>query len=106
MVTIEQFQELALSFPGTEENTHFDRQAFKVTKKQIFATMHEASQTVNLKLPLVEQSVFCDFGTGVYKVPNKWGLQGWTTFDLRKIPEELIKDALETAYKDVIQPKK
>lgn len=106
MVTNEKFRELALSFPGTEENSHFDRQAFKVTKKRIFATIHEASQTANLKLPLVEQSVFCDFGDGVYQVPNKWGLQGWTTFELQNVPKELIFDALEIAYNDVLKPKK
>ena len=106
MVTNEQFRKLALSFPDTEENPHFDRQAFKVTKKRNFATIHEASQTANLKLPLVEQSVFCDFGDGVYQVPNKWGLQGWTTFELAEVPEELILDALEIAYNDVLKPKK
>lgn len=105
MVTNDQFRKFALSFPGTEENPHFDRQAFKVSKKRNFATIHEASQTANLKLPLVEQSVFCDFGEGVYQVPNKWGLQGWTTFELQKVPKELIFDALGVAYNDVIKPK-
>ncbi|MGC1240064.1 MAG: MmcQ/YjbR family DNA-binding protein, partial [Chryseosolibacter sp.] len=77
------FKSLALSFPGTEANPHFERIAFKVTGKRIFATLHEESATANLKLSPVDQSVFSDFGKkAVYPVPNKWGLQGWTTFEL------------------------
>ena len=101
------FKSLALSFPGTEEHPHFERIAFKVTGKRIFATLHEESATVNVKLSPIDQSVFCDFGkNAVYPVPNKWGLQGWTTFDLKKIPRELILDALNTAYSDVVNSKR
>jgi predicted DNA-binding protein (MmcQ/YjbR family) len=100
------FMSLALSFPGTEANPHFDRTAFKVTGKRIFATLHEESGTANLKLSPIDQSVFCDFGKkAVYAVPNKWGLQGWTTFELKKIPKELMLDALDTAYQDVLKSK-
>lgn len=106
MITNEKFRQLALSFSGTEENPHFDRRAFKVIKRRIFATLHESSQTANLKLPRVEQSVFCDFGDQVYQVPNKWGLQGWTTFELKRVPVELVLDALEVAYNDVLNPGK
>ncbi len=103
-MTSNQFRTLALSFPGTEENPHFERAAFKVTGKRIFATLHEESKTANLKLSVVDQSVFCDFGKdAVFPVPNKWGLQGWTTFDLKKVPKELIHDALETAYGEVMK---
>lgn len=106
MVTTDQFRELVLSFPGTVEAPHFDRAAFKVVNKRIFATLHEDSKTANLKLSPVDQSVFCDFKNGgVYPVPNKWGLQGWTTFELKKVPKGLMLDALETAYNDVLKSK-
>ena len=105
-MTSQVFKDLALSFPGTEANPHFDRTAFKVTGKRIFATLHEESATANLKLTPVDQSVFSDFGKkAVYPVPNKWGLQGWTTFDLKKIPKGLMLDALDTAYKEVVKKK-
>lgn len=107
-MTVEEFAEIALSFPGTEEHPHFDRRAFKVTGKRIFATLHELSGTANLKLSVVDQSVFSEFDKEkktVYPVPNKWGLQGWTTFELSKIPKELMVDALDTAYKDVLKVK-
>jgi predicted DNA-binding protein (MmcQ/YjbR family) len=105
-MTAKQFRDLALSFEGTEENPHFDRAAFKVSGKRIFATLHEASMTANLKLSEVDQSVFCGYNKSVvYPVPNKWGLQGWTTFELKKIPQELMLDALTTAYQEVLKSK-
>lgn len=100
------FKSLALSFPGAEEHPHFERIAFKVSGKRIFATVHEESATANVKLSAIDQSVFCDFGkNAVYPVPNKWGLQGWTTFELKKIPQELMFDALNSAYQAVLKPK-
>ncbi|NJM93343.1 MAG: MmcQ/YjbR family DNA-binding protein [Cytophagales bacterium] len=97
MISNQEFVQLALSFPGSEEHPHFDRRAFKVVKKRIFATLHEPSRSANLKLSAVDQSVFCHFGPAVYPVPNKWGQQGWTTFELDKVPRELMADALLTA---------
>lgn len=105
MVTNEEFRTLALSFYGTEENPHFERQAFKVVNKRIFATIDEHTHTANIKLPASEQTVFCGFCDAVYPVPNKWGQQGWTTFQLKNLPKELITDALETAYNDAIKRK-
>jgi predicted DNA-binding protein (MmcQ/YjbR family) len=106
-MTKNQFATMALSFPGTEEHPHFDRRAFKVSGKRIFATLLEKDGTVNLKLSPVDQSVFCEFGKKwVYPVPNKWGLQGWTTFELKHIPTELMLDALDTAYKEAVSPQK
>jgi hypothetical protein len=106
-MTIQQFKDLALSFPGTEANPHFDRVAFKVTGKRIFATLHEKSGTANILLSPIDQSVFCNYGKkAVYPVPNKWGLRGCTTFELKNIPKDLMLDALDTAYQDVLKPKK
>ena len=106
-MTIEKFTELALSFPGALEAPHFDRAAFKVDKKRIFATLHKASKTANLKLPEIEQSVFCEIDqTSIYPVPNKWGLQGWTTFEIDNLSEEIVLEALGIAYKDVFVVRK
>ena len=105
-MTTEQFRELALSFPGVIEAPHFDRIAFKVTNRRIFSTLHEASATANVKFSEVDQSVFCSYKKGaVYPVPNKWGLQGWTTFELKKVPPTLVRDALHTAYQEVFKTK-
>jgi predicted DNA-binding protein (MmcQ/YjbR family) len=106
-MTAQQFRDLALSFPGTEENPHFDRAAFKVIKKRIFATMHEAIKTVNMKLTVADQSAFSKLDEkNVYPLPNKWGESGWTTFEIAKAEREVILAALEAAYQDVLTEKK
>jgi predicted DNA-binding protein (MmcQ/YjbR family) len=102
----QQFRDLALSFPGTEENPHFDRAAFKVVKKRIFATMHEASKTVNMKLTIADQLAFSKLDQkSIYPLPNKWGESGWTTFEITKTEREVILAALEAAYQDVLKSK-
>jgi predicted DNA-binding protein (MmcQ/YjbR family) len=107
MMTSQEFATMALSFAGTEENPHFERRAFKVTGKRIFATLHEESKTANLKLSVVDQSVFCDYEKGgIYPTPNKWGVQGWTSFELKKVPKNLMLDALNAAYQEVFAKKK
>jgi hypothetical protein len=52
-----------------------------------------------LKLSPVDQSAFCLFDkTVIYAVPNKWGKQGWTFVELRKVKKEMLMDALTTAF--------
>jgi predicted DNA-binding protein (MmcQ/YjbR family) len=98
MVTIELFKQMALSFPETEEAAHFENKAFKV-KKKIFATLNAKENRCCLKFNAIDQSVFCGFDSSViYPVPNKWGKQGWTLIQLGKINEEMLLDALTTAY--------
>jgi hypothetical protein len=106
-MSINEFKVMALSFPGTIDAPHFDRTAFKVVNRRIFATVHKESNTANLKLSVEEQQIFCSFYANyVYPVPNKWGLQGWTTIELSKAPDELLLAALESAYKEVFIKKK
>ena len=101
MVGIESFRQLALSFPGTVELPHFEKTSFRV-KKKIFATLDIEKQLACIKLSETDQSVFCVFDkTVVYPVPNKWGLQGWTFVDLKKVGEDMLTDALTTAYQEI-----
>ena len=102
MVTLETFRQLALSFPGAEERPHFEKISFRV-KNKIFATLSATENRACLKLSLVNQSVFCAYDKNIiYAVPNKWGQQGWTLFELQKIKKEMLKDALSTAYDEVL----
>lgn len=98
MITIETVKQLALSFEETEEHPHFENIAFRV-KKKIFATLNAKEHRACVKLSEVDQSVFSEFdNTIIYPVPNKWGKQGWTLINLNKVSEEMLKDALTTAY--------
>jgi hypothetical protein len=57
-MTSAQFRKLALSFENAEEHAHFDRIAFKIKGKRIFATLDEKGITANLKLSPLDQSAF------------------------------------------------
>jgi predicted DNA-binding protein (MmcQ/YjbR family) len=105
MVNIESFKTLALSFPGVIEHAHFEKTSFRVNKK-IFATLSEDKRLVCLKLSEIDQSVFCAFDKSIiYPVNNKWGKQGWTFIDLKKIRKDMLADALATAYQEVQKQK-
>ncbi|GEO08378.1 MmcQ/YjbR family DNA-binding protein [Segetibacter aerophilus] len=104
MISPEQFKELALSFPDTAAAPHFDRTAFKIIGKRIFTTLHERSHTANFKFSPADQSVYTLIDkNAIYPVNNKWGLQGWTTFELDKIDSQLALEALATAYEEALQ---
>jgi predicted DNA-binding protein (MmcQ/YjbR family) len=106
-MTCDQFTELALSFPHTIAAPHFERTAFKVAGKRIFATLHEESETANIKFSPADQSVYSLIDKeAIYPVNNKWGLQGWTTFQLAIVDNQLMLDALNTAYNEVLKGKK
>lgn len=103
MVDIETFKQLALSFPDTTEQPHFEKTSFR-TKKKIFATLSIENNRACIKLSPVDQYVFCAIDKAIiYPVPNKWGLQGWTHIDLKKVRKSILKDALTTAYKEVLK---
>lgn len=107
MIDENSFEELALSFPGTEQNPHFNRTGFKVTGKRMFATYLAADNTANIFLTPDEQQVFCQMDTGhIYPVPNKWGEKGATTFELDLVPVEIVREALLSAYNSILKPKK
>lgn len=97
-MTLEALRSLVISFSDVEENLHFERAAFKVRGKRIFTTILEADLTANLKLSEVDQSIFSQINDHIYPIDNKWGKQGWTTFEFEFLDEALMKDAVRKAY--------
>ena len=96
---------IALSFPQTSEQSHFDKPSSRIGKK-IFATHNLKENRICVKLSEIDQNVFSSFDpTVIYPVPNKWGKQGWTLVNLETISNELLYDALLAAYCEVA-PKK
>jgi len=105
MVSINTFKEITLSFPETFEYPHFHKTAYKCGKR-IFATLDGKNHQANIKLSLVDQDVFCTFDrTVMFPVPNKWGKQGWTVIDLKKVRKSMLIDALTTSYCEVASAK-
>lgn len=105
MVSIATFRKLALSFPETKEEAHFEKISFKV-KGKIFATYDEVNKRACVKLSEIDQNVFSSADkTIIFPVGNKWGKQGWTLIEMQKVRKDLFVDALTTAYCEVA-PKK
>lgn len=114
MVTVDSLRKLALSFPETTEEPHFEKTSFRV-KKKIFATYDDNNKQACIKLSEIDQDVFSSSDkTTIYPVGNKWGKQGWTIIEMKKVNKDLFADALTTAYCEVapnklayqIRPKK
>jgi hypothetical protein len=96
---------MALSFPETNEEPHFEKTSFRVRKK-IFATYDETKNRACLKLTEADQDIFSLAAPGIiYPVDNKWGKQGYTLVELAKVRKKLFSDALISAYKAVAPPK-
>ena len=105
MITIGNFRKMALSFPGTVEQAHFEKPSFTVAKK-IFATLDTKNKIACIKLSVTDQDVFCQFDKIIiYPVPNKWGKQGWTFIQLQQVRKDMLADALTSAYLQVAPAK-
>ncbi|MES2617208.1 MAG: MmcQ/YjbR family DNA-binding protein [Bacteroidota bacterium] len=105
MVSIAEYNALAIAFEGSSEEPHFEKSSFRVNKK-IFTTLDSTNRRVCVKLSEIDQSAFGAFdSTIIYPIPNKWGKMGWTFIELDKVNPEVLKDALICAYCEVA-PKK
>lgn len=106
MISKEEFRQMALAFPYTEQIPHFERDGFKVIGKRMFATYLEKDNTANIFLTPDEQKIFCKLDKkNAYPVPNKWGEKGATTFVLSKISKEVLNGALYSAYSQIVKTK-
>jgi predicted DNA-binding protein (MmcQ/YjbR family) len=101
MISTTTAKKLALEFDQAEEALHFEKVSFKVNKK-IFATLDVKLNQMVLKFTEIEQSVFSAYDNSIiYPVPNKWGKQGWTIVELKKVKQEVLKDAICRSYCNV-----
>jgi len=105
MVTIEMLRKIALSFPEATEEPHFEKSSFRI-KKKIFATYDDVNKRACIKLSAIDQDVFSSADkTIIYPVDNKWGKQGWTLIEMKRVNKSLFIDAVTTAYCEVAPEK-
>lgn len=98
MVTIVALRKLALSFPETTEEPHFEKTSFRV-KKKIFATYDDKNKRACIRLSEIDQDVFSSTNKNIiYPVGNKWGKQGWTLIEMKNVRKDVFNDAVTTAY--------
>lgn len=99
-MTPSDFKRIALSFDGAEQGSHMGAVDFRVGGR-IFATL--ASQTQgygNLLLTPEEQAAFCRELPEVFTpIAGGWGRMGMTHIVLAKASEDVLRGALQTAWR-------
>lgn len=105
MVTLATLRKIALAFPEATEEPHFEKTSFRV-KKKIFATYDAQHNRACLKLSETDQDLFSlPDKACIYAVDNKWGRQGWTFVEMKKVSPVVFKSILAAAY-TAVAPKK
>ena len=94
------FKRIALSLEGAEEGSHMGAVDFRVGGR-IFATLASQSEGYgNLALAPEEQSAFCQELPDVFlPIPGGWGRMGMTHIVLANASEDLLRGALQTAWR-------
>ena len=99
-MNIKDFRRIALSFPGAEESSHMGAADFRVGG-HIFATLASAKQGYgNIKLTLEQQQQFVEDLPKVFlPIPGGWGRTGMTHIVLASASEDVLRGALQAAWK-------
>src|SRR5262245_6686274 len=99
-MTAADFKRIALSLDGAEEGSHMGAVDFRVDGR-IFATLaSEAQGYGNLALTPAEQNVFVEELPEVFvPVAGGWGRMGMTHIVLAKASEDVLRGALQSAWR-------
>lgn len=94
------FRRIALSLEGAEEGSHMGSADFRVGGR-IFATLASQAQGYgNLMLTPEQQADFVREAPEIFlPIAGGWGRMGMTHIRLRKANEDVLRGALETAWK-------
>jgi len=94
------FARIALSLEGAEQGSHMGAVDFRVGGR-IFATLASQAQGYgNLMLKPEHQAAFCDELPDVFvPIAGGWGRMGMTHIVLAKASEDVLRGALETAWR-------
>ena len=99
-ITPNDFRRIALSLEGAEEGAHMGAADFRVGGR-IFATLaHEGKGYGNLLLAPEDQAAFVEELPDVFiPVAGGWGRMGATHVVLARATENLLRGALQTAWR-------
>jgi hypothetical protein len=100
-MTEDEFRKLALALPEASEASHMGHPDFRVGGK-IFATLgHPERGWAMVKLTPDQQEVFVRSHSSVFvPVSGGWGARGATNVHLQSAGEPIVRDALETAWRN------
>jgi hypothetical protein len=98
-VTANEFRNIALRLPETEESRHMAHPDFRVSGK-IFATLGYPERSWGMvKLSPVDQALFIKMESGAFvPVKGAWGRKGATSVHLRSVNKKIMQKALRAAW--------
>ena len=101
-MTSDQFRRIALGFPEAIESAHMGTPDFRVRGK-IFATLGSRNEgRCVVKFTLEQQEMFMRIEPAVFApVEGGWGRKGWTLLHLRVAATGIVRDALDSAWRNV-----
>ena len=99
-MTHEEFREIALSLPDTEERSHMNHPDFRVGGK-IFATLGPDLTWGMVKLTPEQQQVYLRTEERTFKpAAGAWGTGGSTIITLEQADESAVRQALHDAWRN------
>ena len=103
-MTADEFREIALGFPETEERSHMNHPDFRVGGK-IFATLGPDLDWGMAKLTPEQQQDYLRMEPAFKPASGKWGDGGATIIILAHADEDAVRQALNAAWRNTA-PKK
>ena len=99
-MTVADFRRIALSFEGAEESSHMGSPDFRVGGR-IYATLASQKQGYgNLQLTIEQQAEFVNEAPEIFvPIAGGWGRMGMTHIVLAKANEDVLRGALEAAWR-------
>jgi len=99
MMTLEDFAEMALSFPESVQGSHFDTTDFRVNGK-IYATLRPDKQRGVLMLAPGDQAMMRETSEPMFEpLPGYWGEKGATFVILASADPEVVRHAMAMAWR-------
>ena len=99
-MTAADFRRIALSLEGVEEYSHAGLSAFRVGGRKFASLASQAKGYGNLMLTLEQQAAFVEEAPEIFlPIPGGWGKMGHTHIRLAAANEDVLRGALQTAWK-------
>ena len=96
-MTADEFREIALSFPGTEERSHMNHPDFRVGGK-IFATLSNDLTKGMAQLGPEKQGEYMLLDPSFHPASGAWGRKGSTMITLTTANTDVVRAALADAW--------
>jgi hypothetical protein len=99
-MTAADFRRIALTLEGVEEYSHSGLPAFRVGGRKFASLASQAQGYGNLMLTLEQQAAFVEDAPEVFlPIAGGWGKMGHTHIRLAAASEDVLRGALQTAWK-------